>query len=62
VERRLACEAGGSLTWWGEAPERLPVTPGKPADTINVVAGAERRAEPWSIAGPRLGTLIGVTR
>jgi hypothetical protein len=47
--------------WWGEAPERPPVPPGKLADTISVVGWAWKRAEPWSIACPRLGAFIGLT-
>jgi len=50
------------LTWWGEAPERLAVFIRATRRTqINVTGWDERRAEPWSIAGSRLGASIGVT-
>jgi hypothetical protein len=49
------------LFWWGEAPERLSVTSGGSAASIDATGWVERRAEPLSIAGPRLGAFIGVT-
>jgi len=45
----------------GEAPERPAVSSGSSAWTSNVASLDERRAEPWSIAGPRLGALNGLT-
>jgi hypothetical protein len=45
----------------GRGSRKTGISSGNSAWTSNMAGLDERRAEPWSIAGPRLGALNGLT-